>query len=446
LGTFVGQMDKAADTFVDHQRIMLATSAAYKQMSSDWVRFAEQVSAATGFSSDAVLEAALSARTLSANYGLSIEQTRKLITVSADLARIRGIDLFAAFERVGAAIRGEGENAEFLGLTLQSTFMKNSAFNGALRETYETLDDASKAQLVYTELLRQTADFSGLAEAAAGTLGDAQNRLNTESEKFSRTLGELLAPELIGITEKYIELVKWATRFAQTLIWLREGKIELGPEGPIWDPDLVKNVEKTAAAEKNTAKTLEEILAGAKKTTTEVATTAKEVEKVRTEFEKLGDEIDDIGKKMSELGRIRDMLPGSDIDTKAALSAQENLLRIDQIITARLAAAERLRELQDNARMRTQIFDPRDVPGAQAALAQVAIYDQLEAANRDLLIAEERKVELQREGCDSTCCRPRRAWPNCSATSPNSRRGLDWRRCRLPKRWKICATCSSARN
>lgn len=208
MGAAAGIAGVATDRFIDflggsitvmreHERISRAVTASYGQQTATWVKFAQQLSATTGFTSDAILEAALSARTLSNNYGLSIEQTQKLIRASADLARIRGIGVEQAFERVQSAIRGEAESSEYLGLTLNETYLKNNALNGSLKNTWETLSDAQKAQIRYNELLKQSADFAGLASSSVNSLDSAFNKAATSASNLQIELGKLTAPAVI---------------------------------------------------------------------------------------------------------------------------------------------------------------------------------------------------------------------------------------------------------
>ena len=131
---------------------------------------------------------------LAANYGLTIQQTQQLIKASADLARVRGIGVAEAFERVQSAIRGEAEASEYLGLTLNDTFIKNNALNGSVKTTFERMTDAQKAQIRYDELLRQTAIFAGLAAGSVNSLDGAMLRAESSANKLAIAMGKLTAP------------------------------------------------------------------------------------------------------------------------------------------------------------------------------------------------------------------------------------------------------------
>lgn len=218
LGGVVEAGRSAIDVLVETQRVERATAAAYKSDAGQFTSWAGQLSTATGYSKNAILEAALSAKTLSANYGLTIQQTQDLIKASTDLANVRGIGVAEAFERVQSAIRGEAEASEYLGLVLNDTYMKNQANNGAYRQTWETLTDTQKAQLRYAELLRQANTYQGLAEQGARSLQGQFNRLDNASLELGNQLGKVLEPSMIAVTRAATGMVEGG---AEVIKWLR---------------------------------------------------------------------------------------------------------------------------------------------------------------------------------------------------------------------------------
>src|SRR5690606_38708719 len=88
------------------------------EAASQFIALADQLQSSTVFSNDQVLEAANIMGTLKRNYELTDQQIQQLIVTSADLAAVNGTTLADAAQRVAAAIRGEAESAETLGLTM----------------------------------------------------------------------------------------------------------------------------------------------------------------------------------------------------------------------------------------------------------------------------------------------------------------------------------------
>ncbi len=177
---------------------------AYGASGAEFIAQAKELSDVTGFLAEDFMQSALIGRQLSANYGLQIDQVAKLVAVSADLAATspyEDIQTAAnAMERLQSAVRGEAEASERLGLTLNDTYMRNMAANGAFRETWGTMSDLEKAQARYNEILVQTQDVLGAAEdeGLAKSLRQAQQRFSDA--------GTALSEKLLPALSKLVEL------------------------------------------------------------------------------------------------------------------------------------------------------------------------------------------------------------------------------------------------
>jgi hypothetical protein len=200
IGASAGMMLSRA---ISEQKLKSFMGRAYGAGGAEFVATAEQLSRSTGFLADDFMRAALIGKTLANNYGLQNEQVAKLVAVSADLAATspyEDIQTTAnAMERLQSAVRGEAEASERLGLTLNDTYMKNIAFGGSLKDTWEKLSDVEKAQYRYKEILNQTKDVLGAAEdeGMSKSLRQAQQRF-TEA---GTALTEKLLPALSRLVE-----------------------------------------------------------------------------------------------------------------------------------------------------------------------------------------------------------------------------------------------------
>ena len=161
-----------SQSVVDNERNVANLSRTYGDASSAFQDLADQLQDTTIFSNDDVIAAANSFGTLARNYGLTTDQIQELIRVSADLAATSGLSLVDAATRVQAAIRGEGEAAEALGLTMNQA----SIDTGNLTLT---MSNAEAGQFRYTALLKQAAFAQGAAaEQAQTTAGRVQHLAN----------------------------------------------------------------------------------------------------------------------------------------------------------------------------------------------------------------------------------------------------------------------------
>ncbi len=105
--------------------------------------------------------------------GMSVEQMDNVIRIAANLGAGK-TDLEGSIERVTAALRGEAESAEFLGLTLNENYVKAQyeAAN-ATGLAWKELSDLEKAQARYNILLQQSSGMNGRAAGSINTLNGA---------------------------------------------------------------------------------------------------------------------------------------------------------------------------------------------------------------------------------------------------------------------------------
>ncbi|MHC1743774.1 MAG: hypothetical protein AB9873_12175 [Syntrophobacteraceae bacterium] len=136
-------------------------------------------------------------------YGIQGQQYLDLVARATDVAAAKGLSLKESIDRIESAMRGEAEASEYLGLTLNDTYMKTIAFDGKLKEHWETMADTNKAYYRYIELLSQTEKYTGSAKEATATLGGAMSSL-------WNTLKDRVAPAMQKVNEtlaRYISLI-----------------------------------------------------------------------------------------------------------------------------------------------------------------------------------------------------------------------------------------------
>lgn len=409
----------AVQAQAEAQRTARATAAAYGALANSFTRFASALSSQTGFTKESILEAALSARTLSTNYGLTIQQTQRLIQVSADLARVRGIGVAEAFERVQSAIRGEAEASEFLGLTLNATFLKNNAMNGSLKTTFEAMTDAQKAQVVYGEVLRQTAVFQGLAASSAGGLDDAMNRANTSGHNLSVTLGKMIEGPAIaslntatnatnaldkslrdaaaGVSEIEIPINRLGAfgqagnivALALALRLLTAGTRPTGGVVPDFMSEEVtlrqEEAERAALAAADADRAWRALGATGRIVNETFQNTHKSITQVAADIGEL------LG-RTSSLTTILGALDAGDTGANAAVNVAADIARIDARVNALRVEAALQREIASD-REASKITDPRDAAGATAARERVRLTEQL--LPLELALAEAKRQQSE---------------------------------------------------
>lgn len=122
---------------------------------------------------------------------LSADQMEEVIRRTADLSAGR-TDLVGGIERVTAALRGEAEASEYLGLTLNETYVRSwYEANDATQGAWKNLDDLQKAQIRYQIFLEQSGAFAGRAADSVNTYAGAIQLVRKEIRDGIGTNDEL---------------------------------------------------------------------------------------------------------------------------------------------------------------------------------------------------------------------------------------------------------------
>lgn len=147
----------------------------------EWEQTVKDLSKELKIYSDTALKGAVSRTVdMTKRLGLSADQMKVVIKRSADLGAGK-VDLEGAIERVTAALRGEAESAEYLGLTLNENYVKAVyEADKANTKAWQDLTDLEKAQARYNVFLQQSEQFQGRAAASADTFSGAIAEIRKE--------------------------------------------------------------------------------------------------------------------------------------------------------------------------------------------------------------------------------------------------------------------------
>lgn len=178
---------KAGAAYQNQQRQIQVIGKLYGDQADEILKFSDAMQQSTRFSDDAARQSAQIFATLRNNYDVSQADIQRLMSISADLASAYGLTLEDASQRIQAAIRGEGEAAEALGLTMNQQAIDRD--NLTL-----SMSNQEAAQFRLNALYQQTANLEGYANERANTAGgQVQQFLNTLQDG-TQVLGEFLGP------------------------------------------------------------------------------------------------------------------------------------------------------------------------------------------------------------------------------------------------------------
>ena len=170
--------------------------------------------------------------------GFSNEQMEQMIELTGDLSAGR-TTLSGGIERVTAAMRGEAEASEYLGLTLNETYVKAwYEASGAMQGAWKDLNDLQKAQVRYQVFLEQAIPMQGKAADSITTFAGAialVKRNIEDSVAGSETATEAMAnmAEVLGENSEAIgdlvgRMVTWAAKVVELVIANQDLIVSIG--------------------------------------------------------------------------------------------------------------------------------------------------------------------------------------------------------------------------
>ncbi len=149
--------------------------------------------------------------------GLSADQMAVVIERTGDLSAGK-FQLSDGVERVTAALRGEAEASEALGLTLNENYVKSwYEANGATMGAWKNLTDLEKAQVRYNVFLEQALPLTGKAADSVTTLAGAYDLVKAKindavsQNKTAITVAKELAEFVAANAEQIGELAAMLT-------------------------------------------------------------------------------------------------------------------------------------------------------------------------------------------------------------------------------------------
>lgn len=188
INTFKGIAQATRDAAVAQRGLNAQFGAA---TASDLAAFTDQLATATARGRTETKQAAAVTATLARNYGFTTEEIKTVIAASNDLAAASGKGVADATQRVTAALRGETESSEALGLSLQMAALKGSdALTASEKARLETMGNVEGAHVRLRVLLEQAAFAQGEAAKQAELGTDNFAKLDAATANLNTTMAE----------------------------------------------------------------------------------------------------------------------------------------------------------------------------------------------------------------------------------------------------------------
>lgn len=199
-GVLLAGVSRLSQAHVAEERQIEAVRRAYGSQADQLLDLTDRLQDMGVASDDAARISVLGAQSLARNYGLTADQIEQLTLRSADLAAVsvdtngQLLGLADVSQRVTAAIRGEAESAEILGVAMNDTRLATLAAEAGLTGWTTTMTDAEKAQFRFQVLLDDTAHAQGAAAAQTEGWAGKLRALKLELGDVASSAGSVLGP------------------------------------------------------------------------------------------------------------------------------------------------------------------------------------------------------------------------------------------------------------
>lgn len=201
----------ATDSFRKMAQAQFELNATFKNAAPEYTKFAQTLASQTKFTTTEVQASIVALGVLQQNYKLTSDQIKTLTQITAVYATKSGRDMEESARNIQAAIRGEGEAVEKLGLTLGRDFVRNAGLmTDAQKKIFYTLTDSERATIILAAAQKQSLEFQGIiAQRAASDLGTYdkwEKAVKLLSEAYGKELNKALQAVLPPMTQ-FIDLL-----------------------------------------------------------------------------------------------------------------------------------------------------------------------------------------------------------------------------------------------
>jgi flagellar biosynthesis protein FliQ len=155
-----------------------------------WVKEIDKLSDSLNLSQESLRKSAQEIVQVGSQLGLTEEQLKKVLKVSAEYAKVNKKDVFDTTLAVVNALNGNSQALQAYGVKLNQAAVQAFAYKQGLTESVDKLSENEKVQLRYNKLLKSYKNIAGIGAQAASTLADQQTRLKINQERLTTALGE----------------------------------------------------------------------------------------------------------------------------------------------------------------------------------------------------------------------------------------------------------------
>lgn len=166
---------------------------------------------------DTVSNFKLFANTLGLSNEKAKEITFNMTQLAHDMAAVAGVDVSTMAQKINSALAGQTKALKEYGISLDSNSLQQTLYQNNINRTVASLNSAEKAELIYAQIMKQTAGQQGYLAKTMLSPANAANILKTQFTLLGRSIGNLLLPIFMKLLPVVVAITQALTKAATAL-------------------------------------------------------------------------------------------------------------------------------------------------------------------------------------------------------------------------------------
>ena len=180
---------------------------------------------------NAVSNFKLFANTLGLSNEKAKEITFNMTQLAHDMAAVAGVDVSTMAQKINSALAGQTKALKEYGIALDSNSLQQTLYQNNIKRTVASLNSAEKAELIYAQIMKQTAGQQGYLAKTLLSPANAANIVKTQFTLLARSIGNLFLPILMKLLPVVVAVTKALTNMATALASFFGIKIDFSDYG-----------------------------------------------------------------------------------------------------------------------------------------------------------------------------------------------------------------------
>lgn len=182
--------------------------------------FADKMQNILGFDKKGVIDTMTTFQRLGEGFGIASDESylmsKNLTQLAADMTTT-GLSFDQASQKLKSGFAGEIEPMRAFGVALDKVTLQQTLYRLGIDRTYDSLTRAQKTELIYYQMMTQTANIQGALAQQAVTPATAFRLVQTAMERLARSAGQFFTPIFMKIIPVILAVTEVLQRLAQKI-------------------------------------------------------------------------------------------------------------------------------------------------------------------------------------------------------------------------------------